>query len=221
MNVARWAAAGLLTLPTILAVGACASKPDNFYALNPLDAARTAETPTLHVRLDVTIPSVADRAEMVLNTSQNGLLVLDHQRWGAPLADQVSQTLARDIEARRSDIIVGDRSFDQPASPPIVVKVDLVRMSARRGGEVVIEAHWRVIDRGVRSGVRSASSPVVGTGAGTDAGTDVGTDAGTDVLGSGTFAAATQGDGYAAIAQAYSQTLIELADRLTPELRRR
>jgi uncharacterized lipoprotein YmbA len=41
------------------------------------------------------------------------------------------------------------------------------------------------------------------------------------VLGSGTFEAATQGDGYAAIAQAYSQTLIELADRLTQELRRR
>jgi len=209
----RSAAAGLLSLPALLVLAACASKPDSFYSLDPLYEAHAARSPTLHVRLDVTIPSVVDRAEMVLNTSQNSLQVLEHERWGAPLADEVSQTLARDIEARRSDIIVGDRSFDQPASPPVMVKVDLVRMTAQRGGEVVIEAHWRVVDGGGRS---SAS-----TGAGTGTGAGAGGSAGTDVLGSGTFTAAIQGTGYAAIAQAYSRTLIDLADRLTPELRSR
>jgi hypothetical protein len=219
----RSAAAGLLSLPALLVLAACASKPDSFYSLDPLYEAHAARSPTLHVRLDVTIPSVVDRAEMVLNTSQNSLQVLEHERWGAPLADEVSQTLARDIEARRSDIIVGDRSFDQPASPPVMVKVDLVRMTAQRGGEVIIEAHWRVVDGGGRSSASTGAGAGAGTGAGTGTGAGAGAagSAGTDVLGSGTFTAATQGTGYAAIAQAYSRTLIDLADRLTPELRSR
>jgi uncharacterized lipoprotein YmbA len=180
-----------------LPLAACASKPDHFYTLNASSAAPGGRAPTLHVRLDVTIPSVVDRAEMVLNTSPNGLSVLDHERWGAPLADQVAQTLARDIEARRTDIFIGDRSFDQPASPPILMKVDLVRMSAQPGGRAGLEAHWRIVDPVALSGT------------------------GTDQLGSGTFEAAVHGDGYAAVAEAYSQSLSALADRLVRDLRPR
>jgi uncharacterized lipoprotein YmbA len=133
-----------------------------------------------------------DRNEMVLSTSRNGIVILDHERWAAPLADQVSQTLARDIEGRRPDVFVGDRGFDRAASPPVMLKVDIVRMSAQRAGQALIEAHWRIVDS-------SAS---------------------VDQLGSGSFEAAI-GDGYAAVAQAYSQTLSDLAERLAQEVRRR
>jgi uncharacterized protein len=177
-----------------LALGGCVGQPDHFYTLSTLpDTTRAAVTPTIHVRLQVTIPSMVDRNEMVLHTSQNGIVILDHERWAAPLADQVSQTLARDIEGRRSDVFVGDRGFDRTASPPVTLKVDIVRMSAQRGGRASIEAHWRIID----------------------------SNAGVDELGSGAFEAAITGDGYAAVAQAYSQTLGDLAGRLAEEVRRR
>jgi uncharacterized lipoprotein YmbA len=68
-----------------------------------------------------------------------------------------------------------------------------VRMSAQRGGQARIEAHWRIVDS-------SAS---------------------VDQLGSGSFETAMSGDGYAAVAQAYSQTLSDLAERLAQEVRRR
>ena len=42
-----------------------------------------------------------------------------------------------------------------------------------------------------------------------------------DELGSGAFEAAITRDDYAAIAQAYSQTLSDLAERLAEEVRRR
>ena len=172
----------------------CVGQPDHFYALNTVpDGARVAGAPTIHVRLQVTIPSLMDRNEMVLYTSRNGIVILDHERWAAPLADQVSQTLARDIEGRRSDIFVGDRGFDRSAAPPVTLKVDIVRMSAERGGRASIEAHWRIVDTG----------------------------AGVDELGSGSFAAAMTGDGYADVAQAYSQALSDLAERLAAEVRRR
>jgi len=42
-----------------------------------------------------------------------------------------------------------------------------------------------------------------------------------DELGSGSFETAITGDGYAAVAQAYSQALSDLAERLAAEVRRR
>ena len=176
------------------ALGGCVSQPDHFYALNTVpDGARVAGAPTIQVRLQVTIPSLMDRNEMVLYTSRNGIVILDHERWAAPLADQVFQTLARDIEGRRSDVFVGDRGFDRAAAPPVTLKVDIVRMSAERGGRANIEAHWRIVD----------------------------SSAGVDEVGSGAFEAAITGDGYAAVAQAYSQTLSDLAERLAKEVRQR
>jgi uncharacterized lipoprotein YmbA len=177
-----------------LALCGCASQPDHFYTLNTVpDAARVSAAPTVHVRLQVTIPSLMDRNEMVLYTSRNAIVILDHERWAAPLADQVSQTLARDIEGRRSDIFVGDRGFDRAGAPPVTLKVDIVRMSAQRGGRTSIEAHWRMVD----------------------------STAGVDELGSGSFEASIAGDEYAAVAQAYSQTLSDLAGRLAEGIRRR
>ena len=188
----------LLTVCTLLAactiLGACASKPDRFYALTVLpEGPRDAvPSPTIHVLLNVTVPSLVDRAEMVMNTASNGILILDHERWAEPLADQVSQTLARDIEKRRPDVLIGDRSFDQARSPPVTMKVDIVRMQALQPGHVSIEAHWRVVDGS----------------------------AGVDELGSGVFEAPAP-EGYASIAQGYSQTLSALADTLAGKVRAR
>jgi len=177
-----------------LALCGCAGQADHFYTLNRMpEAARAAGAPTIHVRLQVTIPSLLDRNEMVLQTNRNGIVILDHERWAAPLADQVSDTLARDIEGRRSDIFVGDRGFDRAAAPPVLLKVDIVRMSAQRGGQASIEAHWRIVD----------------------------TSAGVDELGGGSFEAAVTRDEYSAVAQAFSQTLSDLAERLAQGVRRR
>jgi uncharacterized protein len=174
---------------------ACASSPDHFYTLNALpDTERgPLSTPTVHVHLVVTIPALVDRAEMVISTSSNGIVVLNHERWAVPLSDHVSQTLARDLEQRRPDILIGDRGFDQTASPPVTMKVDIVRMTAQRGGQARIEARWRIVDA----------------------------TAATDQLDSAAFEAPLGSGDYATVAQAYSQALSALADRLAGDVRRR
>jgi uncharacterized lipoprotein YmbA len=173
---------------------ACASSPDHFYTLNTLpDGERgPLSTPTVHVRLNVTIPALVDRAEMVLSTSRNGIVILDHERWAVPLSDHVSQTLAGDIEKRRPDILIGDRGFDQ-GSPPVTMKVDIVKMSAQRGGLARIEARWRIVDGS----------------------------AAMDELGNAAFEAPLGGDDTASVAHAYSQALSALAERLAGDVRRR
>lgn len=187
MNACKWLAA----IGAGLMLTACASKPDHFYTLDVLPAGdRPAlASPLLHVRLDVTVPSLVDRSEMVLTTANNGVQILDHERWAAPLSDQVAQTLSRDIERRRPDVLVGDRRFDQGKAAS-VVKVDIVRMSAARAGHAKLEAHWHITNL----------------------------DAGLDTVGGDSFDVPLSGSDYAALAQAYSQALSQLADRLVASL---
>ncbi len=179
----RAVASGCLVL-----LGACAGQADHFYTLSILpDGARAGlMAPTVHVLLSVDVPALIDRPEMIVVTSANGIAVLDHQRWAVPLSDQVFQTVARDLERRRNDVLVGDRSFDQDAAPPVRIKVDIVRLSAQRAGQVVMEAHWRIVDSA----------------------------AGVDQIGGDVFESAVAGGGYDAIATAYSQVLSSLADKL-------
>lgn len=172
-----------------LLLGACAGEQDHFYTLNILpEGGHTGLTsPTVHVLLSVDVPALVDRPEMVVNTSDNGIAVLDHQRWAVPLSDQVLQTLARDIEGRRNDALVADRGFNLGGAPPVRIKVDIVRLTAHRAGQVVMEAHWRIVDES----------------------------AGVDAIGGDVFESRVEGTGYDSIARAYSQVLASLADKLT------
>jgi uncharacterized lipoprotein YmbA len=173
-------------------VASCAIKPDRFYALSALpDAARgTAGTLSTHVILNVTIPPLVDRRELALDDSNGRVLILEHERWAAPFAEQVSDALARDIEQRRSDVVVGDRGFDRADAPAVRIRVDVVRMSAQRSGHATLEAHWRIVDPAAKI----------------------------DAIGGAAFSAPLEAGEYSAVAQAYSVLLASLADRLVAQL---
>jgi uncharacterized protein len=171
---------------------ACAGQPDHFYALSTLP--ETARAPAAgfgtHIVLSVSIPSLVDRRQMIVDASGEQLLVLEHERWAAPLSDLVAQTLARDLEQRRADILVADRGFDQDDVKPVRMRIDVVRLSARRGGRATLEAHWRIVDPASKA----------------------------DLVGGGTFSAPIEDDDYAAIARSFSICLASLADRLVEKL---
>ena len=175
-----------------LLLASCATQPDHFYALTPLpDAARApAGTLSTHVILNVTVPSLVDRRELVLDGSNGRVLILEHERWAAPFAEQVSDALARDIERRRSDVVVADRGFDRAGISPVKIRVDVVRMSTRRNGRAALEVHWRIVDPAAK----------------------------TDQIGGDTFSAPIEGADYSAVAQALSVCLASLADRLVANL---
>jgi uncharacterized lipoprotein YmbA len=183
-------ASGLAACAMLLA--ACASHPDRFYGLSTVpDTARPpAGGYATRVLLNISIPSLVDRREMIVDAPGDRILVLEHERWAAPLSDLVSQTLARDIEQRRADVLVADRSFDQPGVTPVRIKVEIVRMSARRGGQATLESHWRIED---------AAAQI-------------------DLLGGGTFSSPIDGDDYDSIARAFSLCVASLADRLVEKL---
>jgi len=170
----------------------CAAQRDNFYTLTTLPEHSTAATPafTTHVMLAISLPPVVDRRQMVIATSADRLLMLEHERWAAPLSELVLQTLGRDIEQRRADVLVADRGFDQPGLVPVKMRVDVVRMSVRAGGQATLEAHWRVVD--ARRNI--------------------------DDIGGETFASPVAAGDYAAVARAFSNDLSALADRLAAKI---
>ena len=169
----------------------CAGQADHFYALTTLPENTGPTTAfTTHVMLTISLPPVIDRRQMVIATGADQLLVLEHERWAAPLSELVAQTLARDIEQRRADVLVADRSFDQASLMPVRIRVDVVRMSVREGGQATLEAHWRLVDARRN----------------------------TDEVGGETFQSPVAGGDYAAIARAFSNDLSSLADRLTAKL---
>jgi uncharacterized lipoprotein YmbA len=169
------------------------SRPDHFYILStqPQSVGEARTTPATQVALRVTLPSLADRSEMILNTSTNAVIVLEHERWAAPLADLTTQTLARDLELRRSDMLVAGQGAGRSGDAAVKVTVDLVQITVRRGERASIEAHWRITD------------PRTGA----------------DVVGSEVFSAAVAQDGYAAVPRALSECLGLLADRLVGQMR--
>lgn len=183
-----------IMIPAVLCLlSACASRqPDHFYVLHPDPQSPVEGTTgaTVQVMLSVSLPSLVDRAEIVLNTGADRVIVLEHERWAAPLTDLVAQTLAEDMERRRHDLLIAGPGASPAGSPVLKVAVDIVQMTARRGALTSIVTHWRILDS--RTGVQAT--------------------------GGQEFSAALGGDGYAAIAQALSDCLALLADRLVADL---
>ncbi|HWG68819.1 MAG TPA: PqiC family protein [Steroidobacteraceae bacterium] len=179
-------------------LSACATgRPDHFYILStlPAGAAGARTEPFAQATLKVTLPSLVDRAEMVLNTSTDGVVILEHERWAAPLSDLVGQALAGDIERRRSDLLVARPGGNGARDPAVRIEVDIVQMTVHRGGHASIEAQWRI--QNTRTGVTST---------------------GVRLAGSGEFSAAVGAVDYADVAKALSESLGMLADRLTAQI---
>jgi uncharacterized lipoprotein YmbA len=180
-----------LLCAVLLADGCATRQRDHFYVLDaqPAGAGQSRAAFAQQVALRVTVPSLVDRNEMVL-TTQDGVAILDHERWAAPLADLTTTTLSQDIEQRRADVLVSARGGDQAKLPVIRIAVDIDQVGARLGNQVSIEAHWRLTD--TRTGAVSVGRDV--------------------------FAAQLHSDSYAAVAVGLSSCVALLADRLVAEL---
>jgi uncharacterized protein len=136
-----------LLLGIIVLQGCVSRQPDHLYVLEaqPSGARDARSEFDRQVTLRVTVPTLVDRAQMVLTTS-TGVAVLEHQRWAAPLADLVTTTLGQDLERRRDDVVVVAGSADTSRVPLVSITVDVVQLTARLGEPVSMEARWRVTD---------------------------------------------------------------------------
>jgi uncharacterized protein len=180
-----------MMLGTFVLSGCATSHVDHFYVIDapPGSARQSSPAFARQVTLRVSVPSLIDRAAMVLSTS-DGVAVVEHERWAAPLPDLITSALARNIERQRGDVVVLPHHLDKAGVPLTAIAVDVDEVRARLGDQVSIEAHWRVTD--------AADGKVS--------------------LGRDVFVSAVHSQSYAAVADGVSAAVALLADRLIKEI---
>ena len=148
----RWA-----PLAAALLAGACSTPKlaERFHTLLPAERATSAAAPNA-IAVDVApvaVPPQVDHAQWVVRQPDDSLLMLEQDRWAAPLGDELRSALAERLTAQWSAIDV--RAVAMPASAVWRVRVDVQRFESIPGREARIESVWSV------SGTQRGASTLV------------------------------------------------------------
>ncbi|MBP2292727.1 PqiC family protein [Azospirillum rugosum] len=136
-------------------LAACSTEPSRFYHLSaapmataPAPAAPSAQTRRV-VGIDtVDVPGYLDRPEIVLRAAGSRLVVKEFDRWGGPLDEMVTRALEKDLEAALPEMEVVSLPLTRDVPLTQAVEVALDRFDASEDGPAVLEARWRIFDRG-------------------------------------------------------------------------
>lgn len=126
-----------------LVLAACAApQPLTLHTLMPADLAPAAQAPLLAIELlPVGVPAALDQQPMMLRQGTGGLLLLERERWAAPLGEELRSALAallsRALAAR--DVT----GLPRPADA-LRIKVELRRFESAPGSHALLEADWSI-----------------------------------------------------------------------------
>jgi uncharacterized lipoprotein YmbA len=139
----------------LLAVSGCAGSADTtrFYVLAPADSAagaapRPASEREVRIGIrSVELPRYLERPQIVTRASATRLEVAEFHQWGAPLRQTVpgilAENLSRLVPTDQVLVFPWGRAF----APDAQVLVDISRLEGALGGESVLAARWRVLNR--------------------------------------------------------------------------
>jgi uncharacterized lipoprotein YmbA len=173
-------AVGVLLLGTVLVSGSgClggASAPVRLYTLSPLAALQTQADPvgtgqgaTIVVGA-VTMPGYLDRIQIVTRRGRDEIELGEFDRWSDPLQDGATRVLGENLAAllRENRVAVLPRRGSE--SVKYTVAVDVARFEGVGGGDVALDARWRIVgvdgkDLTVRRSTFSETTGAPGYGA--------------------------------------------------------
>ena len=132
-----------------LALGACASAPLHYYTLlapagEPVTASSAAPgSPALPFELlPVSVPAQVDQPQLVVRDGAQGMLLLNGERWIAPLGDELRSALAADlVRALHSRDATGLPANDQPR---LRIQLDVRSFDSQPGSYALLAATWNV-----------------------------------------------------------------------------
>jgi uncharacterized lipoprotein YmbA len=157
----------LLGLAAVACGCASTSTPARFHTLVPpagdAVAASTRAAPAVRVEiLPVTLPVQVDVAQIVVRLPDDSMRALEHERWIAPLADEMRAALALRIDAALADL-----PPTASGSPPWRVTLDVQRFDSTLGGAASLQALWSLQSGGDGAALRCQVNDraAVGTGA--------------------------------------------------------
>ncbi len=141
----------LVGLPSAGCLGG-SSPPTKFYALVPATGRRsqTAQpaAPDRGVTLGVgpvTVPAYLDRPQIVTRRGSDEVDLAEYDRWAEPLVDSISRVMAENLAALLETDRVAIFPWSGSRSIPFQVTVDLLRFDGPAGGDIVLDARWRIV----------------------------------------------------------------------------
>ncbi|HEX8374823.1 MAG TPA: PqiC family protein [Geminicoccaceae bacterium] len=140
--------AGASLAAALLLAGCAAALPSRLYTLAPASEAAAQDTagaagPVLGLG-PVELPDYLDRPEIVTRTGDYGVRLGELDKWAEPLEPMFLRLLAERLRREtgsREVVLLPSRREAEPAS---AVEVEVDRFDAGEGGEVVLDARWRV-----------------------------------------------------------------------------
>ncbi|MBS1158111.1 MAG: hypothetical protein H6R15_530 [Proteobacteria bacterium] len=128
-----------------LGLSGCASSPVHYYTLMaPVQEIKAPTKPPLGFRLDilpVSLPTQVDRQTLVVRQGENGIVILDSERWTTTFADEFRDAL--------SDSLTRSLGTQDVAGLPrakgdrvLRVKLQVRRLDAWLGQRVQLETEW-------------------------------------------------------------------------------
>jgi uncharacterized lipoprotein YmbA len=134
----------LSALPVAILAG-CASSPTLTYTLSPVDGVPQGGRPRVIILRRVGIPGYLDRPQIVTYSAATQLDIAEFDRWGEPFDAMVGRVLAADLAQRLPGTAILSEEGEVGARPDMTIEIDLARFEATAGGEIVLEAQWRLV----------------------------------------------------------------------------
>jgi len=140
----RFLPLGLLTA-CMLGLTGCASAPIHYYTLMaPILESSAATKPPATFLLDiqpVSISAQIDRQNLVVRQGENGIAILEGERWSAPFADELRDALADHLTRSLGTQDVAGLARAK-GSRILRMKLQIRRLDAWLGQRVQLEADW-------------------------------------------------------------------------------
>lgn len=132
----------LVALAVVVCGCSTTSTPSRFHSLLPAaaDAVAASTRAASGVRVEVapvTLPVQVDVAQIVVRLPDDSMRALEHERWIAPLADEMRAALALRIDAALADL-----PASAAGSPAWRVTLDVQRFDSTLGGAAGLQALW-------------------------------------------------------------------------------
>jgi uncharacterized protein len=141
----------MLCISTLL--GACSSTPPtHFYTLEsqsqtPVAAAATASTKKLLIGIGpLTLPALLDRSQIVTRTENNSIELAEFDKWAAPLKDNVTTVLSKNVAALQPNAIVRAYPWGPYGNVDYRVIIDVSRFDTQPGKSANLEASWAIME---------------------------------------------------------------------------
>lgn len=129
-------------LAALTLAGCASSVPTRFHTLLPAPVGSMGARSAPDVRYDlvtVSVPAQVDQPQIVLRGPDDTMTALEHDRWAAPLADEIRAAVRQRIDLALSDL---PSTATPVAVAPWRIALDVQRFDSMLGRAVQLQVGW-------------------------------------------------------------------------------